>query len=445
MGELISAKARALSGDVTVPGDKSVSHRALMLGALAVGETAVSGLLEAEDVLCTAGAVAALGAGVQRGEDGIWRIQGVGIGGLAEPDGVLDMGNSGTGARLLTGILATHPFTSFLTGDRSLCSRPMRRVTDPLQGFGAAFHSRSLGRLPAAIVGARDPIPVTYRLPVASAQVKSAVLLAGLNTPGITTVIEDQPTRDHTELMLGHFGAEVRIGEADSGGRAISVVGQPELAARDVVVPGDISSAAFPLVAALLVEGSRLTVRGVGLNPLRTGLLTSLTEMGADIRILNKRIEAGEPVGDLEVAAGPLRGIDVPAERAPTMIDEYPVLAMAAACAEGTSRFHGLGELRVKESDRLGAVADGLAACGAQVSIEEDTLIVEGTGRPPRGGARIAVNLDHRIAMSFLVLGMAADEPVGVDDAGPIATSFPGFVDLVTRLGADISSGKGPE
>lgn len=442
--KLISAKARGLSGDVPVPGDKSVSHRALMLGALAVGETAVSGLLEAEDVLCTAAAVAALGAGATRGEDGVWRIQGVGIGGLAEPDRVLDMGNSGTGARLLMGILATHPFTSFLTGDRSLCGRPMRRVMDPLEGFGTAFHARTQGRLPAAIIGVRDPVPVTYRLPVASAQVKSAVLLAGLNAPGLTTVIEDQPTRDHTELMLGHFGAEVRIEKAESGGRAISLVGQPELTARDVVVPGDISSAAFPLVAALLVEGSALTIRGVGLNPLRTGLLTTLAEMGADIRISNRRTEAGEPVGDLNVSAGSLRGVDVPAGRAPSMIDEYPILAMAAACAEGTTRLNGLAELRVKESDRLGAIADGLTACGAAVVIEGDSLIIEGTGRPPRGGACIAVNLDHRIAMAFLVLGMATEEPIGVNDAGSIATSFPGFVALANGLGACIT-GEGEE
>lgn len=440
MNSLISRRTAALSGTVTVPGDKSVSHRALMLGALAVGETTIEGLLEAEDVLGTAAAVAALGAAVRRGDDGVWRVAGRGVGGLGEPDGVLDMGNSGTGARLLMGLLATHPFTSFLTGDASLCRRPMRRVTEPLAAFGARFVTRSGGRLPAAVIGAPDPLPVSYRSPVASAQVKSAVLLAGLNAPGVTTVVENRATRDHTELMLRHFGARVRIDDAGRGARAVSLDGQPELAAARVRVPGDFSSAAFPMVAAALTEGSALTLRGIGVNPLRTGLLDTLREMGAAVTFADARTEAGEPVADLVVTGGRLKGVDVPAERAPSMIDEYPILAVAAACAEGTTRLAGIGELRVKESDRLAAIARGLAACGVGVEEAADSLTIHGNGRPPRGGVRVAVDLDHRIAMAFLVLGMVSEEPVAVDDAGPIATSFPGFAELMNGLGARVAT-----
>ncbi|MDX9862786.1 MAG: 3-phosphoshikimate 1-carboxyvinyltransferase [Rhodospirillales bacterium] len=439
MNSLISQRAEALSGGLAVPGDKSVSHRALMLGALAVGETVIEGLLEAEDVLGTAAAVSALGAAVSRGDDGVWRVSGRGVGGLGEPERALDMGNSGTGARLLMGILATHPFTTFMTGDASLCRRPMRRVTEPLAAFGARFVTRSGGRFPVAVIGAVDPLPVTYRSPIASAQVKSAVLLAGLNAPGVTTVIEGRPTRDHTELMLGHFGARVRIGDAGDGARAVSLEGQPELAAAHVRVPGDMSSAAFPLVAAVLIEGSALTLRGVGVNPLRAGLITTLQEMGAAVDLADVRTEAGEPVADLVVRGGRLKGVDVPAERVPSMIDEYPILAVAAACAEGATRLLGVGELRVKESDRLGAMARGLAACGVEVEETADSLVIHGTGRPPRGGARVTVDLDHRIAMAFLVLGMVSREPVGVDDAGPIATSFPGFVGLMNGLGGRIA------
>jgi len=439
VNSLISRRAEALSGGLAVPGDKSVSHRALMLGALAVGETVIEGLLEAEDVLGTAAAVSALGAAVSRGDDGVWRVSGRGVGGLGEPERALDMGNSGTGARLLMGILATHPFTTFMTGDASLCRRPMRRVTEPLAAFGARFVTRSGGRFPVAVIGAADPLPVTYRSPIASAQVKSAVLLAGLNAPGVTTVIEGRPTRDHTELMLGHFGARVRIGDAGDGARAVSLEGQPELAAAHVRVPGDMSSAAFPLVAAVLIEGSALTLRGVGVNPLRAGLITTLQEMGAAVELADVRTEAGEPVADLVVRGGRLKGVDVPAERVPSMIDEYPILAVAAACAEGATRLLGVGELRVKESDRLGAMARGLAACGVEVEETADSLVIHGTGRPPRGGARVTVDLDHRIAMAFLVLGMVSREPVGVDDAGPIATSFPGFVGLMNGLGGRIA------
>ena len=434
---LAGARPKApLSGTIRVPGDKSISHRALMLGALAVGRTEISGLLEGEDVLCTAAAMRAMGAGVERLGDGRWRIDGVGLGGLAEPADVLDLGNSGTAARLLLGVLATHPFASFVTGDASLRSRPMRRVTEPLSRFGAQFLTREGGRLPLAVIGAANPAPVEYELPVPSAQVKSAVLLAGLNTPGETTVIEPQATRDHTERMLGHFGATVRIEPLAAGGRRITVVGYPELRAAPIVVPADVSSAAFALVAGLVVPGSEVTVEGVGLNPSRTGLLASLAEMGADIAFLNERIEGGEPVADLHVRAGALHGADIPPGRAPSMIDEYPILAVAASCAKGRTVMRGLAELRVKESDRLSGIATGLAACGVKVSVEGDDLIVDGDGRPPAGGALIETRLDHRIAMAFLVMGLAATSPVEIDDARPIATSFPGFVPLLNCLGA---------
>ncbi len=441
---LISRGAERLTGGGSVPGDKSISHRALIVGSVAVGETRITGLLEADDVLRTACAVRALGAGAERGTDGVWHVFGRGVGGLAEPASVLDMGNSGTGARLLMGLLATHPFTSFFTGDASLSARPMDRVMAPLRRMGAAINARSGDRLPLMIRGAVSPLPIAYELPVASAQVKSAVLLAGLNTPGTTSVVEPQPTRDHSELMLRHFGAEVAVERLDGGGRAITLTGQPEIPGRDVVVPGDLSSAAFPLVAALLVPGSEVTLRRVGVNALRSGLLETLGEMGAEIAIADRRAEGGEPVADLTVKAGPLRGVEVPPERAPSMIDEYPVLAAAAACAEGVTRMTGLGELRVKESDRLSAMARGLEACGVHVEESPDALTVHGTGRAPKGGARIAVERDHRIAMAFLVLGMVTPEPVGIDDAGPIETSFPGFVGFMNGLGARIADGDAP-
>jgi 3-phosphoshikimate 1-carboxyvinyltransferase len=427
-----------LAGTIRVPGDKSISHRALMLGALAVGRTEIAGLLEGEDVLCTAAAMRALGAGVERQADGRWLVDGVGLGGLAEPADMIDLGNSGTAARLLLGILATHPITSFVTGDASLRSRPMQRVTDPLSRFGAKFTTREGGRLPLAVTGAVSPAPLEYTLPVPSAQVKSAVLLAGLNTPGETTVIEPQPTRDHTERMLGHFGATVRVEPMEGGGKRVTIVGYPELIAAPIAVPADISSAAFALVAGLIVPGSEVTVEAVGLNPSRTGLLLCLKEMGADIAYLNERIEGGEPVADLRVRAGSLQGADIPPDRAPSMIDEYPVLAVAAACAKGRTVMRGLAELRVKESDRLTAMAVGLAACGVKVSVEGDDLIVDGTGGPPPGGALIETRLDHRIAMAFTVLGLAAKDAVTIDDARVIATSFPGFVSLINRLGAGL-------
>ena len=429
---------RPLTGRIAVPGDKSISHRALMFGALAIGETRITGLLTGEDVLRTAGAMRALGAEVTHDSDGTWRVAGRGIGGLTEPADVLDMGNSGTAARLLCGILSTHPLFAVMTGDGSLRGRPMRRVTEPLSMTGARFASREGGRLPLAVEGARDPLPLEYRVPVPSAQVKSAVLLAGLNAPGETRVEEPEATRDHSENMLRHFGATVHV-EIQGHGRLITLQGQPELRAADVIVPGDPSSAAFPLVAALLVPGSALTIPAVGLNPLRCGLFATLNEMGADVTIQNSRVEGGEPVGDLLVRFGALRGIEVPPERAPSMIDEYPILAVAAAAAQGTTRMRGLKDLRVKESDRLSATAALLSANGVKVTIEGDDLIVEGNGGPPPGGGKVVTHMDHRIAMAALVLGMASANPVTVDDATFIDTSFPGFANLMNAAGARLA------
>ena len=432
---LTAARPRMpLTGKIRVPGDKSISHRALMLGALAVGRTEISGLLEGEDVLATAAAVNALGAHTSPAGDGLWAVDGVGVGGLIEPEDLLDLGNSGTAARLLLGILATHPLTAFVTGDASLRRRPMGRIVEPLSRIGARFVTREGARLPLGISGAAEPVPISYLLPVPSAQVKSAVLLAGLNTPGATTVIEPQPTRDHTERMLRHFGATVTTEPVQGGGKRITLEGYPELAAAPIAVPGDPSSAAFPLIAALIVPGSEVTIEGVGINPLRTGLLECLREMGANITLLNERDEGGEPVADLRARAGPLKGADIPAERAPRMIDEYPILAVAAACASGRTVMRGLAELRVKESDRLAGIAAGLAKCGVRVAVEGDDLLVEGAGNFPAGGATIETQLDHRMAMAFLVLGLAANEPVRIDDATPIATSFPDFLPLMNGL-----------
>ncbi|MBF0333133.1 MAG: 3-phosphoshikimate 1-carboxyvinyltransferase [Alphaproteobacteria bacterium] len=437
--QMVSAKAGPLSGRARAPGDKSISHRALMLGALAVGESTVEGLLEGEDVLRTARAMRQLGAEVERLDLGRWRLYGRGVGGLAEPDDVLDMGNAGTGARLLMGLVATHGFTTFLTGDASLRSRPMRRVAEPLGRMGAVITARSGVRLPLAVTGTATPTPLAWDLTVPSAQVKSAILLAGLNVAGETTVIEPQPTRDHTELMLRHFGAALRVESTAGGGRVVSVTGYPELTGRHVTVPADPSSAAFPAVAALIVPGSEIVLEGVGCNRLRFGLYETLAEMGAEIELRNRRDQAGEPVADLAIRHGALTGVDVPAGRAPSMIDEYPILAVAAALARGTTRMRGLAELKVKESDRLAAMAEGLASCGVRVEIEGDDLIVHGDGRPPEGGATIRTNLDHRIAMAFLVLGMVAERPVAIDDGQPIATSFPGFAALMNGLGATIT------
>ena len=440
---LTARASAALAGEARVPGDKSISHRALMIGALAVGESEVHGLLEGEDVVRTAAAMRALGAEVERDDAGVWHIWGRGIGGLGEPEDVLDMGNSGTGARLLMGVLAGHPLSAVLTGDASLRRRPMARVAVPLRQMGAEILARAGDRLPITMRGRADLLPTRYRLPVASAQVKSAILLAGLSTAGDTTVIEPEATRDHTELMLGHFGAAVRVEPTDDG-RAVTVTGQPELAGRPLRVPGDPSSAAFPVVAAAVLPGSEVRLPGICVNEHRTGLFATLAEMGADIRFDNPRREAGEPVADLHVTSAPLEGVEVPPARAPTMIDEFPVLAAAAACARGTTVMRGLAELRVKESDRLAVMARGLAACGVEVAETEDSLTVRGLGARPPGGATISADLDHRIAMSFLVLGLAAERPVTIDDAAPIDTSFPGFADLMRGLGAQIAPGIAP-
>jgi 3-phosphoshikimate 1-carboxyvinyltransferase len=438
---LTARKSGPLKGNVAAPGDKSVSHRALILGALAVGETAVSGLLEAEDVLNTAGAMRSLGADVVRDGPGIWRIHGVGVGGFSEPSDVLDFGNSGTGVRLTMGAMATTPITAIFTGDASLKRRPMRRVLDPLALFGAVAETREGGLLPLTLFGARQPLPIQHRLQVASAQVKSALILAALNVPGRSTIIERAATRDHTERMLKAFCAQISVESIEDGATAISITGEVELVPTRIDVPSDPSSAAFPLVAALIVPGSEILLENVMLNPRRIGLIETLREMGADIQIRNRRDNGGDAVGDLAVRHSALKGVDVPAMRAPTMIDEYPVLAVAAAFAEGRTTMRGLEELRVKESDRLAAVAAGLKANGVRFSETEDGLIVEGAGADGvPGGGHVATHMDHRIAMSFLMMGLAARSAVIVDDGSMIATSFPNFQTLMGALGANIEA-----
>jgi 3-phosphoshikimate 1-carboxyvinyltransferase len=428
-----------VQGRVRVPGDKSISHRALILGALTVGETTISGLLEGEDVLHTADAMRALGARVERASDNSWRVHGVGVGGFAQPARALDFGKSGTGCRLVIGAVAGAPVTATFDGDDSLRSRPMRRVLDPLEKMGARIvQVTDGGRLPLTVHGAADPIPIVYEPPVPSAQLKSAVLLAGLAAPGETTVIEAEATRDHTERLLKHFGAKVSSKPHGDHGRRIVLQGQPELEPANVLVPADPSSAAFPLVAALIVPGSELIVEAVMTNPLRTGLLTTLREMGASIEALEKRDDSGEEVADLRVRTSALKGVDVPPERAPSMIDEYPILAVAASFAEGITRMRGLKELRVKESDRLVATADMLRANGVAVEIEGDDLIVQGKGRPG-GGGEVKTHMDHRIAMAALMMGLASENAVRIDDSAVIATSFPGFVDLMRSIGADLT------
>jgi 3-phosphoshikimate 1-carboxyvinyltransferase len=435
---LTARRNGSLAGRVRVPGDKSISIRALILGALTVGETRVSGLLEGEDVLNTARALQALGARIERTGERQWSIHGVGVGGFAEPSGALDFGNSGTGCRLTLGAVAGCPITATFDGDDSLRSRPMRRVLDPLERIGARTLASADGRLPLTLAGARDPTPIVFKPPVPSAQLKSATLLAGLAAPGETVVIEAEPTRDHTEKMLTHFGAQVRVEPDGEHGRRITLAGQPELTPRPVMVPADPSSAAFPLVAALLVPRSEVILHGVMMNTLRSGLITTLREMGAAIESLEQRNEGGEDVADLRIRSGALRGVEVPASRAPSMIDEYPVLAVAAAFAEGTTVMRGLKELRVKESDRLAATAALLRGNGIAADIEGDDLIVHGKGRP-EGGGTVTTHMDHRIAMAAMVLGLASDKPVAIDDGTFIATSFPGFVELMRGLGADLS------
>ena len=426
-----------LGGRVGVPGDKSISHRSLMLSALAVGTSRVSGLLEGEDVLATAAAMRAMGARVERGGDGTWTVHGVGVGGLLQPAAALDMGNSGTSTRLLMGLVASHPITATFVGDASLSRRPMNRVIGPLGQMGAEVTASPGGRLPLMLRGACPAVPIAYRLPVASAQVKSAVLLAGLNTPGITRVIEPVPTRDHSERMLRAFGADLRIGE-ENGERVIAIAGEAELRPQTIVVPGDPSSAAFLVVAALLVPGSDVVVENVGLNPTRSGLFEVLAAMGGDIAYQNRREVGGEPVADLRVRHSALRGIEVPAEVAPSMIDEFPILFVAAAMAAGRTVTRGLEELRVKESDRLAAMAVGLRLIGATVEETADGLVIDGSGGDPLpGGGPIATHLDHRIAMSFAVAGLNSRAGVRIDDMAPVATSFPDFTNLLRTLGAE--------
>lgn len=436
---MTSRQSGPLKGVAEVPGDKSISHRALILGALSVGETRITGLLEGEDVLATAAAMRAFGAEVVHLGPGEWRVHGVGVGGFAEPEDVIDCGNAGTGARLIMGAMATTGITATFTGDASLRSRPMARVTQPLGLFGARSYGRGGGRLPLTLVGAADPLPVRYTLPMPSAQVKSAVLLAGLNAPGQTIVIEAEATRDHTERMLAGFGAEISVEETDEG-RVITLTGQPELQPQAIIVPRDPSSAAFPICAALSVEGSDVLVPNISLNPTRAGLFTTLSEMGADLTFENVRKAGGEPVADLRARFSPdMQGVEVPPERAASMIDEYSILAVVAANAQGATIMRGVRELRLKESDRIDAMARGLAANGVEVEEGEDWWIIHGKGPGSvLGGGLCEARLDHRIAMSFLVLGMAAGKPVRIDDGAPVATSFPTFEPLMAALGAQI-------
>ena len=432
---LVSRKSTPLKGRIRVPGDKSMSHRALMFGAVALGQTRITGLLEAEDVVNSAKAMAALGAKTERLASGQWLVDGVGVGGLKSPIGDLDFGNSGTGVRLAMGLMASTDLTARCIGDASLSKRPMGRVTKPLAAFGTKFETSEGDRLPLKLHGAANAKPVTYTLPVASAQVKSAVLLAGLNTKGVTTVIEPIATRDHTERMLTSFGAKIRVVMKD-GARHISIEGQHELKAQDLDIPGDPSSAAFPMVAALITEGSDIVIENIMLNPTRTGLIDTLIEMHGDITIENRRVAGGEEVGDLHVKYSRLKGVRVPPERAPSMIDEYPILSVAASFAEGTTRMEGLEELRVKESDRLNAVEAGLQANGVATASGHDWLEVHGGGAP--GGGKVTTHMDHRIAMSFLVMGLASRIHTKIDDSAFIATSFPGFTDLLNGMGARI-------
>ncbi|MBI4723784.1 MAG: 3-phosphoshikimate 1-carboxyvinyltransferase [Rhodomicrobium sp.] len=431
---LMSRKSSALQGTVSVPGDKSISHRSLILGALAEGRTEIGGLLESGDILCTARALQQLGTNIEK-TGGIWIVTGSGLGGLTQPGAALDFGNSGTGARLMMGVVAGHAIRAVFTGDSSLKKRPMGRVLDPLKSMGLNVAEEGRSTLPLTLTGTSQLVPVTYRLPVPSAQVKSAVLLAGLLAPGRTSVIESEKTRDHTEKMLAYFGASVSSEPAEGGGIRISVEGRKGLRGRPVTVPGDPSSAAFPAAAAIICPGSDILIRNVLVNPTRTGFYETLAEMGASISFENARELNGEPAADLRVKAGTLRGVHVPAARAPSMIDEYPVLAALAAFAEGETVMDGLAELRVKESDRLAAMVAGLTACGVKAEAKGDTLTVTGSPKA-RGGALIATHMDHRIAMAFLVLGLGAEEPVTVDDASMIATSFPEFHGLMQSLGA---------
>jgi 3-phosphoshikimate 1-carboxyvinyltransferase len=434
-----SQKCVALTGRADVPGDKSISHRSLILGALSVGETRIQGLLEGDDVISTGKAMQAFGAEVINNGGGKWSVHGFGVGGFAEPDSIIDCGNSGTSARLIMGAMATSPITATFNGDPSLNHRPMGRVTDPLALFGAQSHGSSSGCLPLTIIGAADPVPIFYEVPMPSAQVKSAVLLAGLNSPGQTVVVEKEVTRDHTERMLLGFGAELSIEETEEG-RVITLTGQPELRSQDIIIPRDPSSAAFPVCAALIVVGSDVLVPNIGLNPTRAGLFYTLQEMGADLTFENLREEGGEPVADLRAKySSNMRGIEVPPERAASMIDEYPILSVVASFAQGVTRMYGVAELRVKESDRIEAMAVGLRAAGVTVEDGPDWWHVHGLEGSVPGGITAATHLDHRIAMSFLILGLGAKNGMSIDDGLPVATSFPIFERLMADLGANIS------
>ena len=436
-----ASSSRPLKGEVSIPGDKSISHRSLILGALAIGQTRITGLLEGQDVLDTARAMVGFGAQVEKVEGGDWYVDGVGVGGFAEPENVVDCGNSGTGVRLIMGAMATTPINVTFTGDHSLNSRPMGRVTDPLSKFGVATFGRSKGRLPMTIVGARSPIPIQYTVPVPSAQVKSALLLAGLNVPGDTIITETEKTRDHTERMLSSFGAEIKV-EDYSNQRLISLSGYSELKGQNVRVPSDPSSAAFPICAAITVEGSDILVPNITLNETRAGLFTTLIEMGANLSFENEREESGEPVADIRACFSPdLQGIEVPPERAASMIDEYPILAVVAANASGDTRMRGVRELRVKESDRIDAMAKGLRSNGVSVDEGEDWWIVKGNGAGSvKGGSTCQTFLDHRIAMSFLILGLSSQKYIEIDDCSPINTSFPNFIQLMRELGANLEA-----
>lgn len=436
---LTSEKVESIKGRVRVPGDKSISHRALIFGALAIGQTRVEGLLGSDDVLKTRDAVRALGAQVELQSDGSWLVTGCGVGGLVEPDDAIDFGNSGTGTRLMLGVIAGHDMTVALTGDESLSKRPMGRVLQPLQQMGLHVLERDRTTLPLRVRGLSAPLPITYTLPVASAQVKSAILLAALMGRGTTTVIEPEPTRDHTERLLSAFGAYIEVNETPDG-RRITMTGPHDLKGQDILVPADPSSAAFLVAAAILTPRSEVQIDGVLVNPSRIGLFETLQEMGADLEFRNERVSGGEPIADIVARSSRLRGVDVPAARAPSMIDEYPILAVVAAFASGRTTMSGLAELRVKESDRLSATAAGLEANGVGIEVGDDSLVVIGNGTVA-GGGKVATHLDHRMAMAFLVMGLASDQPVTVDDVTMIDTSFPEFTDLMTNLGAKFSSG----
>jgi len=431
MHKLSSSKTGPLLGTITVPGDKSISHRALIMGAVSIGESKILGLLEGEDVLGTATALRALGADIYKDKKKVWHVHGVGIGGLREPDVSLNMGNSGTGVRLLMGLVATHPIEVTFTGDSSLSSRPMKRITDPLEKFGAKFSGNSDGTLPIKVIGAKSPIPISYELPMASAQVKSAIMLAGLNTPGRTTVVEKISTRDHSERIFKYFGVPIEIDNNN-----IYVSGHAELTAKEMTVPADPSSASFLVVAAIITEGSDLIIKNVGMNPARTGLFETLLDMGGQIYFKNKRQSCGEDIADIHVKYSKLKGIEVPHERAASMIDEYPVLCAAAANAEGNTVMRGINELRVKESDRIAVMVVGLQACGVNVIEHDDGMTVSKS--EVSGGTLVATHLDHRIAMSFLILGLNSKKTISIDDGRVIETSFPEFTDLMNSLGAQI-------